>query len=95
MQIDAIAMNDNSDDGKPWVRSTDAVNLNLTQFSFTQASQAEPSSSQVLFGPLLSFARKCAFFASDCVCQSSILAHRVIASWADMSLPMHAYLMLA
>jgi len=49
MQIDAIAMNDNSDDGKPWVRSTDAVNLNLTQSSFTQASQAEPSSSQVLF----------------------------------------------
>ena len=47
MQIDAIAMNDNSDDGKPWLRSTDAVNLNLTQSSFTQASQAEPSSSQV------------------------------------------------
>ncbi|DBA98006.1 TPA: hypothetical protein ACH3X3_012841 [Trebouxia sp. C0006] len=44
--IDAIAMSDNSDDGKPWVRSTDAVNLNLTQSSFTQASQAEPSSSQ-------------------------------------------------
>ncbi len=49
MQIDAIAMSDNSDDGKPWVRSTDAVNLNLTQSSFTQASQAEPSSSQVPF----------------------------------------------
>ncbi|DBA82464.1 TPA: hypothetical protein ACH3X2_000696 [Trebouxia sp. C0005] len=45
-EIDAIATNDNSDDGTPWVRSTDAVNLNLTQSSFTQASQAEPSSSQ-------------------------------------------------
>ena len=54
VQIEAIAMNDNSDDGKPWIRSVDAVNINLTQpSSYTQmtltgvaASQPE-SSSQV------------------------------------------------
>ena len=55
MQIEAIAVNDNSDDGKPWIRSVDAVNINLTQqpSSYTQttltgvpASQPE-SSSQV------------------------------------------------
>jgi len=52
MQIEAIATNDNSDEGKPWVRSTDAVNLNLTQASFTQASQAE-AGSQVLPIPIV------------------------------------------
>ena len=51
VQMEAIATNDNSKDGKPWLRSVDAVNLNLTQASYTQmtltgvpASQAEGSS---------------------------------------------------
>lgn len=57
MQMEAIATNDNSEDGKPWLRSVDAVNINLTQTSYTQmtltgapASQAE-GGSQVLLAP--------------------------------------------
>lgn len=39
-------MSDNSPDGKPWMRSTDAINVSMSQATMTQLSQLE-SSSQV------------------------------------------------
>lgn len=41
-------MAENSPDGKPYVRSTDAINVNMSQISMTQLSQVD-SGSQVGF----------------------------------------------
>lgn len=46
MQIEAIATNDNSEDGKPCIRSVDAVNINLTQPSYTQTTLTGIAASQ-------------------------------------------------
>jgi len=55
--LEHIATADNSSDGKPFVRSTDAINVSMSQATMTQLSQLE-SSSQTAASLHLTLAKK-------------------------------------